>query len=277
MSTEEYKNKVITEDSQTFVKKLEDNSIDLIITSPPYGQNSESGEGLRKYNGFAWSFDLLVPELYRILKPGGVMCWNEGEQTVNGCETLIPFKHAISFVEKYGFKLDDTIIFQKRRYLPLNCRRYDHVFEYVFVLVKGKLQTFNPLMKDKACVDNRETKVMHRTSDGGHKIGKLNKNTKTKRTNVWEYLAGSNTSSDKIAYKHPAIMCEDLCKDLILSYSNIGDIIYDPFAGACTTPKCAILTERNFIASEISPEYTEIGLQRILPILRNMQIRNGEF
>ena len=71
------------------------------------------------------------------------------------------------------------------------------------------------------------------------------------------------SSKDKVAFKHPAIFPEQLANDHIISWSNEGDIVYDPFMGSGTTAKMAILNNRNWIGSEISKEYCEIANERI--------------
>ncbi len=82
--------------------------------------------------------------------------------------------------------------------------------------------------------------------------------------NVWLYGTGyMKTSKDKCSYGHPAMFPEHLASDHICSWSNEGDLIYDPFAGSGTTAKMAHRLKRNWIMSEISPEYCEIAKKRI--------------
>ena len=88
------------------------------------------------------------------------------------------------------------------------------------------------------------------------------------KSNVWELPRGNqNSTKDKIAFEHPAIFPEQLANDHIISWSNEGDVIYDPFAGSGTTGKMAILNKRKCIMSEISSEYCEIIKKRIEPIV----------
>ena len=84
------------------------------------------------------------------------------------------------------------------------------------------------------------------------------------KSNVWLInSSGYSTTKDKIAFRHPAIFPEKLAEDHILSWSNPGDIIFDPFMGSGTTAKMAILNSRNFLGFELSAEYVEIANQRI--------------
>ena len=84
------------------------------------------------------------------------------------------------------------------------------------------------------------------------------------RGNIWEYKTGGACSSeDNVAFQHPAIFPEQLAEDHIISWSNEGDLVYDPFMGSGTTAKMAIKNVRRFIGSEISKEYCDIAVQRI--------------
>ena len=73
----------------------------------------------------------------------------------------------------------------------------------------------------------------------------------------------NKTTSDKFAYEHPAMFPESLASDHIISWSNEGDLVYDPFMGSGTTAKMAILNKRNWVGSEISEEYCKIIERRI--------------
>ena len=83
------------------------------------------------------------------------------------------------------------------------------------------------------------------------------------KRNIWTYPIGSGVSSDKIAHQHPAIFPEKLANDHIISWSNEGDLVYDPFMGSGTTAKMALVNKRNWLGSEISEEYCKIIERRI--------------
>jgi DNA modification methylase len=87
--------------------------------------------------------------------------------------------------------------------------------------------------------------------------------------NIWKFGCGFNkTTNDEVAFEHPAMFPEDLVKKHIYSWSNEGDLIYDPFIGSGTTAKMAHLQNRNWIGSEISPEYVALANKRIQPYLQ---------
>lgn len=247
-------NKIYNENCLDTMARMQDNFIDLTVTSPPY-------DNLRKYNGYSFDFESIAKELFRVTKQGGVVVWIVGDKTHKGSETCTSFKQALFFKE-CGFNLHDTMIYQKS-VPPMNDKRYQHNFEYMFVFVKGKLKTFNPIMVEKKYKDNRKNKNFHRDKEGVFVKGfsKPKESLKIKE-NVWKMFAAGG-SSDKIASKHPAIFPEQLANDHIISWSNEGDMVYDCFMGSGTTAKMAIINKRNYIGSEISEEYCNIANERL--------------
>ncbi|MEQ8574937.1 MAG: site-specific DNA-methyltransferase, partial [Fulvivirga sp.] len=184
-------------------------------------------------------------------------------------ETGNSFRQALFFKE-IGFNLFDTMIYSKQpRGACGNNSTYWQTFEYMFILSKGKPKTLN-LIKDR---ENKES----RAGDKGTKRLRSGELLQVKRggygkfgrrTNIWEYRIGKgHSSNDQIAHEHPAIFPEDLAFDHIKSWSNPGDIVYDPMMGSGTVAKMCILENRNFIGSEINPEYCRIANQRITKYL----------
>lgn len=255
-------NQIINGDCLEHMKDMPDNYIDLTVTSPPY-------DNLRTYNGFSFDFEGIAKELYRITKIGGVLVWVVGDETKNFCESLTSFKQAIYFVDHCGFNLLDTMIYAKKSYAPAypTMRRYAQTFEYMFVLSKGKPSTFNPIRtsKEKSSISNKEETNGFRQKDGSIKLKRMKTSNLTKaECNVWVYDVGFNKSSkDKISFVHPATFPEQLAHDHIASWSNEGDIVFDPMCGSGTTCKMAKQLGRNFIGIDISEEYCEIAKQRI--------------
>lgn len=239
---------------------LQDESIDLIVTSPPY-------DNLRTYNGNIeqWNFEKftqIAKELYRVVKQGGVVVWVVADATVKGSETGTSFRQALYFMD-CGFNLHDTMIYKKLNYTPLNHKRYEQEFEYMFVFSKGSPKTFNPI-RIPCKYAGSETwgkSSYYKTNDGNLVQGdkKIIGETKIKG-NIFEYRTGS-TQTGKI--KHPAMFPEKLAKDHILSWSNEGDIVLDCFMGSGTTGVACIDTNRKFIGYELDEEYFNIAKQRL--------------
>lgn len=249
-------------DSLELLRLVHDGVVDLTVTSPPY-------DNLRKYKGFAFDFEGIAAELYRVTKDGGVLVWVVGDQTINGSETLTSFRQALHFRE-IGFNVHDTMIYQKSG-LPMNHNRYEQEFEYMFVLSKGRPKTFNPIRvpcKYPEKPDARRGQTYSTTDETMRRArsGKARKPVGTDKIkgNVWYYATGRNHSTrDEIAFKHPAIFPEQLAADHIQSWSNVGDLVLDPFVGSGTTGKMAVLAGRRFLGFDISAEYCEIAERRI--------------
>lgn len=242
------KNKFFICESVAWMREnLPDGCIDLTVTSPPY-------DGLRTYKGYSFDYKAMLSELYRVTKDGGVVVWVVGDATINGSETGTSFRQALYAME-IGFKLHDTMIYCKKN-VPLSHKRYEQEFEYMFVLVKEKLKTFNPIMILKKYMDKRMNKTFNRNKKGVHVMGYSSSNPYRIKGNIWEHaVGGGNSSSDDISYKHPAIFPEKLAEDHIISWSNDGDLILDPMCGSGTTCKMAWINNRDFIGADCSEEY----------------------
>ena len=259
-------NKIYNEDCLETMAKMPDCFVDLTVTSPPY-------DNLRTYNGYSFDFKAVAKELYRVTKQGGVVVWVVGDATIKGSETGTSFRQALYFMD-CGFNLHDTMIWEKPNPMPTDpkCFRYYNSFEYMFVLSKGKPNLCNYLKdKTKNAGKNFGTAPM-RNYDGSKRDDRTIKlqgvviGDYKIRNNIWKYAIGSGVAKDKIAYNHPAIFPEQLANDHIISWSNEGDLVYDPFMGSGTTAKMAILNKRNWIGSEISQEYCKIAEERIRKI-----------
>lgn len=232
-----------------------DACIDLTVTSPPY-------DGLRAYKGYAFDFEAIARQLYRVTKPGGVAVWVVGDETKDGSESGTSFRQALGFME-IGFKLHDTMIY-RRAAPPLTHRRYEQEFEYMFVLSRGTLKTFNPILVGKSYRDKRVKKAFRREADGHFDMGFSAQSDDRIQGNVWDYNAGGGqAATDRVAYDHPAIFPERLAEDHILSWSDPGDLVLDPMCGSGTTCKMAIRHHRRFVGIDISEEYCALARRRI--------------
>jgi len=240
--------------------EIPDNTIDLTITSPPYDQCRES----KDYRLDIFDFNSIAAELYRITKQGGIVCWNVNDGVTDGGESGTSFRQVLGFMD-IGFKLWDTMIYAKNSFSFPSKGRYHQTFEYIFILSKDKPNTFNPI-KDRKNKYKRTGGPSGRNQDGSRRTdgGNRPQNEYGMRFNVWNYtIGGGHTTSDKIAYGHPAIMHEQLCKDLVISWSNENDVVFDPMAGSGTTLKAAKLLNRQYLGCEINSDYCEICKTRL--------------
>ena len=249
------------------MKDIPDGSVDLTITSPPY-------DNLRDYNGYDFNFEGVADQLFRVTKKGGVVVWVVGDATIKGSETGTSFRQALYF-KAIGFNLHDTMIFQKANvpvYDPRN-KRYKSAFEYMFVFSKKAVATYNPIA-DTPTKKIMSKGVTKRNPNGGMRKAKDVAFKKFRdRDNVWIFPNGfMQTTKDKIAFKHPAIMSEMLAHDHIISWSNKGDTVLDPFMGSGTTAKMCEKAGRRWIGIETSEEYCEIAAQRIEMEARQLKL-----
>lgn len=242
-----------------FMKLIPDEFTDLTVTSPPY-------DDLRDYKGYTFHYKSVADELYRITKTGGIVVWVVNDQTRKGSESLTSFKQAIYFVEFVGFNLHDTMIYAKYNPMPQNAKhkRYAQAFEYMFVFSKGFPKTFNPIMEDCKNYGSSNT-VGFRQKDGSIKRKKINRIKQKKIiSNIWQFYVGyMHSSKDKIAFEHPAIFPEDLAKNHITTWSNPGDVVFDPMCGSGTTIKQASLLNRYYLGCDISNYYCRLARKRI--------------
>lgn len=257
--TEVLVNSIHNESCLVTLQRMQRNYLHLVVTSPPY-------DNMRTYDGNNFvEFEAIASQLYRVMKNGGVVVWVVGDQTKNGNESGTSFRQALHF-KKVGFNLFDTMIYLKPpRGACGNNQSYWQAFEYMFVFSKGKPRVIN-LLQDRRNKDCRDgdtgTKRLVNGDLWQHKRGGHSQY--GRRLNVWEYNIGKgHSASDNIAYEHPAIFPERLAKDHILSWSNEGDIVYDPFMGSGTTAKMCIATDRTFIGSELNYKYCQIARSRL--------------
>ena len=255
-------NRIYNENCLETLRRMPDGFIDLTVTSPPY-------DNLRKYNGYEFDFEPIARELFRVTKKGGVVVWVVGDATINGSETGTSFRQALYFKE-IGFNLHDTMIYQKTNPIPLTHNRYEQEWEYMFVFSVGKPAVWNPLTKRNLTAGtfvNWSTRAVENGAARRSREEVTVTKSESFRNNIWSYTLALDKVGD-----HPAPFPVPLAKDHILSWSNEGDLVYDPFMGSGTTAKAAHQLKRRWIGSEISAEYVELANKRLEPYLAQEQL-----
>ena len=245
-------NTITQGDCLDLLPRVESRSVDMVMTSPPY-------DSLRVYKGYSFDFEGVARELYRVVKPGGIVVWVIGDATQNGSETGTSFKRALYF-KNIGFNLHDTMLFHKINYIPLTHNRYEQAFEYMFCFSKGRPKTFTPIRIPCKSAGKRAIHAFYQspaaetcTSHGNGGFVRPDKQS----SNIFSYVVGNEKTG------HPAVYPLALAVDQISSWSNPGDIVLDPFFGSGTTGVACQQLSRNFIGMEISPEYCEIARGRL--------------
>jgi len=241
------------------MKKLPDNSIDLVVTSPPY-------DGIREYNGFSYDLHATGKEIFRILKDGGVAVMIIQDQTKNFGKTLTSFKTIVDWCDNIGFKLFECVIYRKygaegawwnKRF------RVDH--EYMPIFLKGERpQYFNkePLKIPSKWGGKTLTGGATRLTNGKTlKARPIKINLLKCRGTIWDYLMAGD--KNPLKSEHPATFPNQIPIDFIQCFCPPKGIVLDPFMGSGTTAVAAVQLDRRFIGFDISEEYCKLANKRL--------------
>ena len=237
-------------DCLEILKNISDESIDLVVTSPPY-------DDLRSYNS-EFNIENIAKELLRVTKKGGVIVWNVNDKIKNGSKSLTSFKQAIIF-NQIGFNLNDVMIWEKTNPMPqVKQPRYNQVFEYMFIFSKGKPKTFNPIMVECKSAGLKYDSTCKKITKDKERVKKTFHINKQKiDNNIWRFAVAQNKT------EHPAVFPLELPLRHIKSWSNENDLVLDPFMGSGTTGVACKELNRNFIGIELDEKYYEIAKERI--------------
>lgn len=256
-------NKIYQGDSEYLLKELDDNSIDLIITSPPY-------DDLRHYNNtLLWGkekFETIAKELSRVLKDGGVLIWNISDKTINGGKTGTSMRQALFFIDNCDLKLNDYMFWRKKNPMPqVKQCRYTNRIEFMFCFVKGKKpKTFNPIMIPTKSAGKHYKSTGKNIGEGnGRRILDYNVNSTMVDYQDWDMAVAQNRrvfkTKDNINIKHPAVFPLELPLRHIQTWTNENDIVLDPFIGSGTTALAAIKLKRRYIGFEYNQDYVDLA------------------
>ena len=246
---------IIHGDCLDVMAKMRPESVDLIVTSPPY-------DDLRDYNEYTFNFEEIAKETYRILKQNGVMCWVVGDRIKDGDRSLTSFRQGLHF-QGIGFRMHDIVIYAKD-VSPTRGHAYRPAHEFIFVLSKKQPKTTH-IRRMPTKHQGIIKKYARRKTNGNRKpLDTVIISGDKAMPNIWEYAVGyGKTTPDKIAYGHPAVFPERLAADCITSWSNPRDLVLDPMCGSGTVPKMAFRLGRKYIGIDISEEYCSIARRRV--------------
>jgi site-specific DNA-methyltransferase (adenine-specific) len=237
------------------MQKMPAEVVDLTVTSPPY-------DSLRDYKGYSFPFEEIATGLLRVTKPGGVVVWVVGDKILRGNRSMTSFRQALYF-QDLGFNVHDVMIYKKKNTPFMRSNAYTNCYEFMFVFSKGSPNTYNPI-KEPSVRHGIEKMPSNKGSDGVNRKVVSRLNPEKVRNNIWEYAVGlGGTTRDKIAFQHPAVFPEKLAADHIVSWTNPGDLVFDPMAGSGTTLKVAKSLGRKFFGCDISESYVQIAKERI--------------
>ena len=201
-----------------------------------------------------------------------MIVWIVADATIDGSETGTSMRQALHFKDVCGLDLHDTMIYARDGCHFPQSNRYYPIWEYAFILSKGKPKTTN-LIDDRRnfCAGESLYHKTHREVDGSLQPASASRVARDRvikpfgvRFNIWTYPCGNGKSTmDKYAFEHPAMFPEALARDHILSWSNPGDVVLDPFNGSGTTMKMAKENGRRGIGIEINEKYCDIAVKRL--------------
>jgi len=242
---------IICGDNVQVLGEFPDESIHLVVTSPPYGD-------LRTYGGHDWDFEGVAEQLLRVLRDGGVIVWVVADQTENGSETGEGSRQSLYF-KSLGLNLHDTMIYETSK-PPSAATRFQNCWEYMFVFSKGKPAVFNPLMEP--CIwagSGTSPRMRDRNGDLQGNGRRTIKDMKV-RSNIWYYATGSGKDAQ---HGHPAPFPIGLARDHITAWSNEGAVVLDPFNGSGTTTKAARDLGRRYIGIDVNEQYCDTAVKRL--------------
>lgn len=245
--------KMVCGDNLTFMRALSDESMKLIVTSPPYniGKSYEKHAPLEDY---IKQQAQVISECVRLLHPNGSLCWQVGNHVQNG--EIFPLDIELYHVFKdHGLRLRNRIVWHFEH--GLHCKnRLSGRYETIMWFTRGDNYTFN---LDPIRVPSKYPGKKHFK---GPKAGQLSCNPLGKNPgDVWVFPNVKNNHCEKTI--HPCQFPVELVERLVLSLTNRNDSVLDPYMGVGTTVVGAVKHGRHGLGCDVVPEYVEVAWQRI--------------
>lgn len=252
MGLDELKNKIHHCDYLEMLRQIPDESADLVLTDPPYGINYSSNANSNKHEVLAndaerFSYEPVAREAMRILKPNCAAYFFTGWSV---------YPEHFADVKRSGLKMQPPLIIQKHASVLGNVDgAFANNAEWAIHATKGKFEF-------------RETNLIrNRCAGGKHGVsGNTVAEFKNRLPSCWfgpEYPQSIEDPSFQDKYRHPTPKNLTMMVWLIKLSTDEGGLVVDPFSGSGTTAAASILTHRDFIVSEINPEYVAVGRRRI--------------
>jgi|TARA_B100001971_G_scaffold200637_1_gene212459 DNA modification methylase len=245
---------LVNADRMKLLKKLENNSVQLIITSPPYniGKIYEKKQTLKSY---LFEQEKTLRECVRVLKKTGSLCWQVGNYIKDKSE-IIPLDILIyNICEKLGLKLRNRIVWHYGHGLHSH-NKFSGRYETIMWFTKSDKYTFN--LDNVRVPQKYPGKLAYKGPNKGKYSGNINgKNP----SDVW--IIPNVKSNHREKTIHPCQFPIELAERLILALSNKNDLVLDPYAGVGTTLCAALKNKRSAAGSEIKKQYVNIAKKRI--------------
>jgi DNA modification methylase len=257
---ETFLDKIICGDVVDVMSHMPDNSVDIVITSPPY-------DAVRDYKkGYPLDLHGAGREIHRVLKDGGVAVMVIQDQTKNFGKSLTSFRTIIDWCDSFGFKLFETVIYRKygaegawwnKRF------RVDH--EYIPIFLKGE----RPAYFNKEHLKIPSKWGGKTLTGGGTRLTNgvriptrsIKINPLKCRGTIWEYMTAGDGS--RLKHQHPATFPDQLPYDFIECFAPPGGVVLDPFVGSGTATLAAKNLGYKYIGIDVAPEYCELATRRM--------------
>lgn len=249
-------------DCMEYVKKIENESVSLIITSPPYCMQKAYENLKDDLETFKKNNREILKEAIRVLKNGGSLCWQVGYHVKDG--VVAPLDIIIyNLIDELNNDLDESNKMTLRNRIVWTFghglhteTRFSGRHETILWFTKGKNSTFN-----LDCVRVPQ-KYPGKTYFKGKKKGLPSGNPNGKNpSDVWDIPNVKSNHVEKTI--HPCQFPIALVQRLILALSNEGDVVYDPYLGSGTTAVACYLNNRKFIGTELIKEYYDVAIVRL--------------
>lgn len=248
------------------IEKLPSDSIDLIVTSPPYCMNKEYESSSDDLQTFIDAHKLLLPEIIRITKPGGNICWQVGFHVKNNTVAPLDFLIYDILKEHTELKLRNRIVWTFGHGLHCN-NRFSGRYEVILWYTKGDNYFF-----DLDAVRVPQKYPGKRYSKGPRK-GEYSGNPNGKNpSDIWEIPNVKSHHIEKT--EHPCQFPVALVQRLVKAMVPKNGLVFDPFSGVSSTGVAAIQEGKRFIGAEIEKDYVNIAKERLSEALKgNIKIR----
>ncbi len=242
-------------DCRELLSAMPDESVSLVVTSPPYCMGKEYEPG-NTIEDFVDAHETVLPEIARILKPGGSICWQVGYHVARN--TVVPLDYLVYDVIR---RLDLPLTMRNRIIWHFGHgkhagRRFSGRHETLLWFTKGEDYEFNldAVRVPQKYPGKRSTKGHNKGEFSGNPLGK-------NPSDIWDIPNVKANHCEKL--DHPCQFPVALVRRLVLSLTREDEIVLDPFSGVASSGVAAALEKRRFIGAELNSGYAAIGENRL--------------
>lgn len=284
-------NKIINKDCIEGMKELPENSVNLVVTSPPYADVLYYGKTVKTFSSddyIPWVTEVAI-EIRRILTPDGSFIFNIGNKTDNGCRSPYVMDTVLAFMRYTGLFLHDEYFWFKNAMPNGNDKRLHNEVEYIYhfvktpskfkcnidavrepyqehslKMIKGSKLFGNKVVNEDGTAAEREKKMRKEPN----KLGKI-------PNNIFQFPTAATDRHKGVTVKHPAPFHRKLPEWFIKWLTEPGDVVLDPFMGSGTTAEAAIALNRKYLGFEINETYLELAEYKIKHAT-NIQVKEAD-